>query len=599
LKFARGIGKTRPANLQSSFVRTATSVAVILALCGSSLAQERFAQERPAQETTTLSRIAPDQTTLVPPVREFRLPARVGVFGEVRLSLEQALAMALANNNDIDASKIDREEADYALLGARGAFDPTVSAVSSWQRQVVPVASALAGSSTGSLLTKVWQTDPTVSGSLPWLGGTYSTDFNSQRTYTNNSFITLNPQYPTSLNFQYTQPLWRNLRYDNNRHSLDVAKKNVSLSQEQFRQKVMQVVLQTEQAYWELAYAYNNLQVQLEAVEIGRQQDESNRRQEREGLLAPIDVVAAQTQLAGFELNAYSAQTALTQAENALKLLILADRTSAMWAVAITPVTPADMTVPVTPLADAVAEALSSRPETAQVKITKEINQSDTKFYRDQTKPQVDLVAMYTRAGLAGVSAPPTSNPLTASFGPIIDRLNDLSASSGLPPLSLNFGSATPPLLIGDYGQSLSNLWAGDFPTAQFQLRVSLPIRNRAAEANLSRVLAETRRIQNQKDQLEQSIEADVRNAMQAMGSAALRRDAAQVQRESAEEQYNSEQRQFRAGTSTLFLVQQRQTTMIAARSQERRAESDLGEAIAAFELATGSILRQHNIQLR
>ena len=78
-----------------------------------------------------------------------------------------------------------------------------------------------------------------------------------------------------------------------------------------------------------------------------------------------------------------------------------------------------------------------------------------------------------------------------------------------------------------------------------------------------------------------------------------LRRDAARVQRESAEEQYNSEQRQFRAGTSTLFLVQQRQTTMIAARSQERRAESDLGQAIAAFELSTGSILRQHNINLQ
>lgn len=570
-------------------LRPATTFVALVALGGSVI----------AQEATTLSRIAPDQTTLVPPVREFHLPARVGVFGEAPLSLEQALAMALSNNNDIDASKIDRQEADYALLGAKGAYDPTVGAVSSWQKQVVPVASALAGSATGSLLTKTWQTDPTVSGSLPWLGGSYSTDFNSQRIYTNNTFLTLNPQYPSSLNLQYTQPLWRNLRYDNNRHSLDVARKNVSLSQEQFRQKVMQVVLQTEQAYWELAYAYNNLQVQLEAVEIGRQQDESNRRQEREGLLAPIDVVAAQTQLAGFELSAYSAQTALTQAENALKVLILADRTSPMWAIAITPVTPADRAVPVTPLSDAVAEALRNRPETAQVKITKEINQSDTKFYRNQTKPQVDLVTMYTRAGLAGINATQGTNPLSASFGPIIDRLNDLSVSSGLPPLALNFGGATPPLLVGDYGQSLSNLWAGDFPTAQFQLRVSLPIRNRAAEANLSRVIAETHRIQDQTNQVEQSIEADVRNAMQAMESAALRRDAARVQRESAEEQYNSEQRQFRAGTSTLFLVQQRQTTMIAARSQERRAESDLGEAIAAFELATGSILQEHNIQLR
>ena len=85
----------------------------------------------------------------------------------------------------------------------------------------------------------------------------------------------------------------------------------------------MQIVQQTEQAYWEAGYAYNNLQVQLDAVDIARQQDESNRRQQEQGLLAPIDVVAAQTQLANFELNAYSAQSALTQAENNLKTLML------------------------------------------------------------------------------------------------------------------------------------------------------------------------------------------------------------------------------------------------------------------------------------
>ena len=135
------------------------------------------------------------------------------------------------------------------------------------------------------------------------------------------------------------------------------------------------------------------------------------------------------------------------------------------------------------------------------------------------------------------------------------------------------------PLLVGDYGQSLSNLWAGNFPTTQVQLRVSLPIRNRTAEANLSTSLRRGRRIQNQREQMEQTIEADVRNAMQLMQSASCAWKPRASQRESAEEQYNSEQRQFRAGTSTLFLVQQRQTTMITARSQERRAESDLGEA--------------------
>jgi outer membrane protein TolC len=563
-------------------VRAATAVVACLSLCVSASAQP----------------VAEDPKTLLPPVREFRLPARVGVFAEARLSLDQALAMALMNNNDIDASKIDREEADYALLGAKGAFDPVARATGSWLQQTTPAASSLSGSSTGGVVSKTWLSDPSIGGSVPWFGGTYNTDFSSQRIYTNNSFVNLNPQYPAALTFQYTQPLWRNLRYDANRHSLDVARKNQSLSQEQFRQRVMQVVLQTERAYWELAYAYNNLQVQLQAVELGRQQDESNRRQEREGLLAPIDVVAAQTQLAAFELNAYSALSTLTQAENALKVLILADRTSALWSAAIVPTTPADIAAPVVPLDDAVAQALSSRPETAAVKISAEMNRSDTKYFRDQTKPQVDLVASYARAGLAGPQVL-TSNPLTSSFGPIIDRLNTLSAASGLSPVAIAGGGSTPAFLVGDYGQSLNNLWGGDFPTTQVQLRVSLPIRNRLAEANLSRASAEARRIQNQKDQLEQAIAADVRNAMQAMESATLRRDAARVQRESAEEQYNSEQRQFRAGTSTLFLVQQRQTTMITARSQERRAESDLGEAIAAFELATGSILQQHNIKLQ
>jgi HAE1 family hydrophobic/amphiphilic exporter-1 len=395
--------------------------------------------------------------------------------------------------------------------------------------------------------------------------------------------------------------LWRNLLYDQNRHTIDVAKKNRALSDQQFRQRVMQVVQLTEQAYWELVYAYNNLQVQLAAVDIGRQQDESNRRQQEQGLLAPIDVVAAQTQLAGFELNAYSAQTALTNAENNLKMLMLPDRTSALWASALIPVTPPDAAPPTVVLNDAVTAALADRPEMAQVKISGEINEKDRRYFREQTKAQVDLVGSYSLAGLAGPQIIQTGpNPFTASFGPLIDRLNLLSGTAGLPPVNLNGSSSTvPPVLIGDYGQSLSNLGAANFPTTQVQLRVSLPIRNRAAEANLSVSLANERLIKNQRDQLEQSIQSDVRNAIQLMQSAQLRLDAARVQRASAEEQYNSEQRQFRAGTSTLFLVQQRQTTMITARSQERRAESDLGNAISVFELATGSILRQHNINLQ
>lgn len=544
---------------------------------------------------------ADQAVTRVPPVRPFVLRPRIGVITDKELTLQDALAMALANNKDIDGSRIDRDKAINNVSGAKGYFDPRVGGTTSYQKNVTPVASSLGGSTTGSVVNRNAIADPTFSGSLPWLGTSYQLDFSSSRTATNNSFAQLNPQYPTSLNFSITQPLWRNLRYDDNRHRLEAAKKNVALTDEQFRQRVMQIITQTEQAYWDLAFAYGNLEVQLEAVRLGRDQDESNRRQQEQGLLAPIDVVAAQRQLATFEVNAYSAQEALTAAENALKTLILPDRTDPIWSSALIPITPVNVSPPVTPLQDAVREGLDKRPELAQVQISREINETDNRFYREQTKPQVDLVATHTNAGLAGFELPAGPNPFTAGLLSLTDQINQLSVLAGLQPLPTAGGTTPglPDLLVGGYGHSLNTIFNNNFPTTLVQLRISLPLRNRTAEANLNNSLAETRRIRNQRLQTEQTIEASVRNAMQSVDSAKARLESSVVARASAEEQYQSEQRQFRAGTSTLFLVQQRQTDMITARSQERRAEADLGKAIATYELATGTILDTNNIRLR
>src|SRR5579859_4697454 len=220
--------------------------------------------------------VPPATTTLVPPVRPFRLPPRSGIEGSKEVTLDQVLAMALANNKDIEASRIDKQESDYSLTAAQGVYDPQFSANTYWEQQTNPIASSLGGSATGSVLNKTWLADPGVTLPLPWTGGSLRTDLSSERAFSNNTFLSLNPQYETSLNFQYTQPLWRNLLYDSNRHQIDVAKKNRSLTDAQFQQRVMAVVLQAEQAYWELSYAYNNLQVQLDAVRIGIQQDESN-----------------------------------------------------------------------------------------------------------------------------------------------------------------------------------------------------------------------------------------------------------------------------------------------------------------------------------
>lgn len=542
------------------------------------------------------------ESASVPAPREFRLPPRIGISGERPLPLQEALAMALANNRDIDISRIDQQRAGYNVTSAEGAFDPRVGGVASFQKNVVPISSALGGSATGAVTNQNGILDPQFSGVLPSLGSSYAMDLSSARTTTNNSFATLNPQYPSSLTFSYTQPLMRGLRYDDNRRRLEVAKKNTSLTDEQFRQRVMEVVMRTEQAYWDLAFAQGNLAVQLEAVQIAWDQDGSNRRQQAQGLLAVIDIVAAQRQMATFEQAAYSAQEVLASAENALKTLILADRDDPLWSLSLIPTTPIDTAPPVVPLADAIAEALASRPELAQLRISREINQADNKLFREQTKPQVDAILSHSNAGLAGAQLPPSPNPFTSGLTTLTDRVAQLSTLAGLQPLPTTgggTGGGVPPLLVGGYGSSLSNLFGGNFPTTQVQLRISLPLRNRTAEANLNNNLAEARRIRTQQQQAELAIEAAVRNGMQSVESAKARLAASRVARVSAEAQYESEQRQFRAGTSTLFLVQQRQTDMIAARSQERRAESDLGKAVASFELATGRTLRVHSIDLK
>ena len=543
---------------------------------------------------------AQEGATKLPPARPFHLPPRIGVITEARITLQQTLQMALANNRDIDSSRIDQDKALLSLIGARGVYDPRIGADSYLQNQATPAASSLSGSPNGSLNNRTLMGDPQFSGSTPWFGGSYRLDYSSSRSTTNNEFITINPQYPTALNLSYTQPLWRGLHYDNNRHAIDVAKKNRALTDQQFLQKVMQVVTQAEQAYWELVFANRNLEVQLEAVRLGREQDESNRRQEQQGLLAPIDVVAAQTQLATFELNAYAAQQALTAAENALKILILADREDPLWLSALIPVTPVELESPVTPLSDAVNAALADRPEMAQARISGEINQSDVRYYREQTKPQVDAIVTHTSSGLAGVQATSGPNPLTTAFVALFAQVNQLAAQAGLPQTPpISFSGSVPPALVGGYGQSASNVFSNAFPTNQVELRFSLPLRNRTAYANLQSSIDDGRKIRDQQLQTELAIEADVRNAMQAVESNRASLGAARVARESAEEQYQSEQRQFRAGTSTLFLVQQRQTAMITARSQEQRAEIDLAKSIAAFQLSTGQILRVNKVDVK
>lgn len=516
-----------------------------------------------------------------PPVqRQFPAPARampandrvgVRVDDQLPLSLEQAIELALRNNNDIDASRNDARISDINLTGARGVYDPLLVSENYYERLTTPTASAIGGAVNGAVTQSRWLGSAGVSGFSPYAGGNYAALFNSSRTTTSNTNSFLNPQFPSSLALNYTQPLWRNRSIDSNRRAIEIAKKNINITDSQLRQQATGVINGVELAYWDLVFALRNLQVQIDTLRQAREQFESNQRQVDKGVLAPIDLVAANVQISTFEQAVYQAQESVTRAENTLKTLMLPDRNAAEWSRAITPITPITPNVPQIGVEVAISEAIKNRPELAQLQTTAEINEIDQRFFKNQTKPQIDLIGSYTAQGLAGAETPAAINPAT-----------------GL--------SRVPPNLVGGYLTSLGNLASLDYPSYRIGVSISLPWGNRIAKANLARSQVESERIANNIAQAEQVVAAEVRNALQALRSAESRLASATDGRVSAEELYQSEQRQFRAGTSTFYLVLQRQTDLAAARARELQAQTDLNKAVAEFRRAIGTTLEANNV---
>jgi len=538
-----------------------SSVAGLLFLVSSAVSQT----PTPTPEPT------PVQPTFATPLKPMPDPSRVGVNAAepLSLSLTDAIDMALKNNNDIDVSRNDAQISDFNLKAAKGIYDPFFNSQTFYESRTTPTASTIGGAVNGSVTQRQFFNDIGLSGFTPRFGGSYDVIFNQARTNTTNRNTTLNPQFPTNLIATYTQPLWRGLRIDANRRNIMIAGKNVELTESQLRLRAIESISTVEQAYWDLVFALRNLQVQNDTLAQAREQLESNKRLVDKGVLAPIEIVAAQAQIATFEQSIFTAQETVTRTENTLKTLLLPDRSSPEWSRPIVPVTSTNPEIPRIGLEVAAAEAMKNRPEIEQWETTAEINQIDQRFYKDQTKPQIDLVGSYTAAGLAG-----TPNPL----------------SSG--------AANVPPNLVGGYGTSLGNLAALDYPTYRVGVQIGLPLRNRTAKANFGRSLVEGDRIANNRAQTEQVVEAEVRNALQTLRYAESRLASATAARTAAEELYASEQRQFRGGTTTFFLVLQRQTELTAARGRELQAQTDLNKAVSEFQRSIGATLTVNNVSV-
>ncbi len=590
-------------------------IILLFVCCGTVLAQDATPTPTVTPPVTDVQAVEPEELKGIPNIapqfesNDKTLPelGRVGVdmMQQKPLTLREAITLALENNKDIEVTRQNVRISEFDLTAASGVYQPRFLAQSFYERSTVPTASFFGGGANGEITQSGFTSNVQLQGSEPRFGGTYSAQFNNSRVNSTNLFNTLNPQFTSNLTFEYKQPIFRGRRFDQNRRQIEIAKRNLSLTDTQFRQRSIEIIVNVQRAYWDLTYNLRNLQVQRDGVRDAKEQLEHNRRLVDEGQLAPSDIIASETQVANFEQNVYVALDDVNRAENNLKNLIAESKNDSLWNFSIVPTDTVDLDAPNTTLPEALDAALANRPELEINETQRDINRIDERFFREQTKPQVDLVATYSLAGLAGTPNdainPFNSNDTTREkINEVIARLNTTNPT--LPPIATI--PATPQQtvssnLTGGNFSSVTDIFANRYPTYRVGVQINLPFASRTAKAQLGRSLVEGERLTTQREQIEQAIQVDVRNALQSIRTSEARLRAAAISRENSERQYLSEQRKLDAGQSDVYKVLERQTALTTARSNELRAQTDLNKSIAELQRATGNSLKANDVEAR
>jgi outer membrane protein TolC len=549
------------------------------------------------------------QVKPMPPVPSLQ---RLGVGDEqLPISLNEAIKRALENNNDIEVARDTVRIAETQLRALEGVFDPIFAVQPTYDKRISPQQSQLGGGQGGTTSTTTWSLGPSVQKQFGKGGGSYFLSFANTYTNTNNTFSLLNPFYSSNLSLQFAQPLLRDRSIDNNRRQIRIQRKRLDQSDADFRQRTIEIITRVQQAYWELVFALRDQQNQLANLNLSRESLRNVEAQIAAGAKAPLERAEVQTELANRETSLLTAVQNVAIAENNLKVLIFKDPSSPDWSSQVTPTdTPKFDTTPVN-LPDALKAARDNRPELRRLRLENDINDVDITFFKNQTKPRVDLVGTVALTGLAGTSlatvTPPGStvplivgDPLTDPAAFLLSEIRAIQTAQGLPvavvPSTVAESSTINQTLIGGYGQTLRNLFGGDTRNVTIGVSIQFPFKNKTAEANLAGARIAKEQLMASTRAQEQLIEVDVRNSAQAVESARQRVLSAREARANAELQLEGEQRLYQVGRSTTFLLFQRENALANARASELRAETDYNKAIADLQRATSTTLRANNV---
>lgn len=540
--------------------------------------------------------------------------------GKMQLSLQDAIALSLENSMDIVVQRYNTWMADASILKTHAGgfgygtpsslsagstanlpnlfYDPFIIQTISYDDRTTPINNAfISGTgSTGNLGNPTAQ--PLFSHTATYntqfqesfdLGTQFNVAWNNTRaSATAANFF--NPYVQSALTVGFSQQLLAGAGRFVNRRNIIIAENNRKIADLAFTQQAITTVTNTITAYWELVYARENVGVQQKAVTVAEKLYNDNKKQLEIGTMAPLDVTRAESELATDNQNLIVAQTTQLQDELVLKNVISKDPlASNLINVEIIPTdkpSPSD-TVEAASFEAAIKEAFAKRPDLQEQYYNLKNADVDVRATKNALLPTATLAAQYGSFGLAGNSTSLNTVVSGSSGVPIVDA-NGVPIPNEFIPNTANLVTGTHQ---SGFGTAQSQIFHSQFPDYAVQLTLSLPLRNRAAQADNIHAQLVLRQMEAQTQQIKNTALLDVRNTTIALEQGRAQVQAASKARELQQQTFDAEQKKYQLGASTVYNVILTQRDLITAQGTELRALANLAEARANYERALGRTL--------
>jgi outer membrane protein len=497
--------------------------------------------------------------------------------GKLRLGLHDAVLLTLENDSNVRIEETQVEAQKFSLLRTYQPFDPLLQGVFSLSRFSSPGFSQLqgVGASGAAILDSLTQSGQmNYSQTFP-TGTNIVVGLTSARFSTNNAFYYFNPSYNSTLNLQFTQPLLRNRGAFANRATLVIARRTLHQSQAGFQAQVSDTILQAVNQYWAVVQARGNLAVQRKSLEAADASYQHDKRALELGALPPLDIYRSESEVASRRVQVIQSEYALKQSEDALRLTIGADRDDYFRALDL------DLTEKPEPegelrtidAAAALQEALARRPEFVAVRDALANDDTSIRLAHNHLEPDLSLTGFYQSNGLGGNQYTLNSNPTTGEI------TSELISRGGL-------------------ASSLNQLFGFGFPGYGATLTLNLPVKNRAAQADLGSALTTRHRDLYSAQQVREQVMLEVSNAVHQLEQAKLTLAAGKTALDLAQKTLAAEQRKYELGAEPIFFVLDAQTKLAQAESDLLQTEVQYQAALASVDHATGGLLEPYRVQI-